>query len=479
VSRTLASIGAAIILLSLPLDLFFQQIVAYPTVWTPITSVNATVGRAVAYNPAIAAQYYQGEAFYYADNFMNANTQPFFYDRTTVPSDPRFDCPTTNCTFTPFDSMAVVSQCVELNDLLYWACQDSVGDWMTDVIVINNVYPVQKSCGWWWDAPGVGATLMTGYNVNNVTGFPAETMATRLFPLWNETYRELIDGGSLNFKDVVFPIADFIIAQTPGALEGVYKNNTPIVHECELHWVVQRIESSIFEGNLTENFTTYVEMNHQTFGDDSPWMLPVDYKPNFTLTLPDPHSSTGESTYRMDNITARRTIQLTDQMAPMSIIALTPNDTVRYKWWWITYPPQQQDVDFLLHPFVQDDLNISDYMSQIARTMTNTARSTRDSATDDFQDVDGIAWKEVVMVDIRWVWITLPAALLLFSLLFLVATVVKSTKQDAQVGVWKTSALAVLFNGLGEDVQNHVGAPKTMGYARERARDIKVKLEDE
>jgi len=74
----------------------------------------------------------------------------------------------------------------------------------------------------------------------------------------------------------------------------------------------------------------------------------------------------------------------------------------------------------------------------------------------------------------------LPAILLLFSLLFLVATVIRSTKDQDNVGIFKTSALAILFNGLGEDVAAQVGSGNNrMGYTREKARDIKVKLDDD
>jgi hypothetical protein len=44
-------VGAAIILLSLPLDLFFQQIVSYPSISVIDSSANATISRAIRYNP--------------------------------------------------------------------------------------------------------------------------------------------------------------------------------------------------------------------------------------------------------------------------------------------------------------------------------------------------------------------------------------------------------------------------------------------
>jgi len=112
-------------------------------------------------------------------------------------------------------------------------------------------------------------------------------------------------------------------------------------------------------------------------------------------------------------------------------------------------------------------------MNQILRRNILSSRHRQDVAV-------GKAFKEVVIVNIRWQWISLPAILLLFSLLFLIATVVRSSKDEENIGIFKTSALAILFNGLGDDVQAQVGSGNNrMGYTREKARDIKVKLDDD
>lgn len=50
---TLASVGAAIILLSLPLDLFFQQIIALPEVYLQDhSSERPTLARSIQYDPS-------------------------------------------------------------------------------------------------------------------------------------------------------------------------------------------------------------------------------------------------------------------------------------------------------------------------------------------------------------------------------------------------------------------------------------------
>jgi hypothetical protein len=84
-----------------------------------------------------------------------------------------------------------------------------------------------------------------------------------------------------------------------------------------------------------------------------------------------------------------------------------------------------------------------------------------------------------VLVQINWRFLSLPIILLVLSLLFLIATAVRSEKEKDKIGIFKTSALAILFNGLGDDVQAQYGGGQRMGETRARARDIKVKLEDD
>ena len=58
-------------------------------------------------------------------------------------------------------------------------------------------------------------------------------------------------------------------------------------------------------------------------------------------------------------------------------------------------------------------------------------------------------------VRVDWLWLALPATLVLLSLPFLIATIVQSSR--AKIGPWKTSALATL-KGLGNELRDELGA---------------------
>jgi len=279
------------------------------------------------------------------------------------------------------------------------------------------------------------------------------------------------------------PIVDFILASTPGGFEGTLNNNTPIVTECEVHWVVKLLNATVLSGNLVEEALETLQFESDL---DNPWD-PDDsniYAANFSMTLPDPHSVTGpNSTYGMNNVTARKVWQVWAEVAPSNLNRPAASNPVKsgdvLKFQWLDSVPQLIQVLDLDIPWAAPN-NVSEQMAEAITVTNQVIRRNIISVTHRHDVSTGQAFQQVVLVQIRWVWISLPVILLMFSLLFLIATVVRSTKANDQIGIWKTSALAILFNGLGEDVQYHVGAGNNpQGYMRAKANDIKVKLDED
>lgn len=90
--------------------------------------------------------------------------------------------------------------------------------------------------------------------------------------------------------------------------------------------------------------------------------------------------------------------------------------------------------------------------------MTNAMRSNIESIT----TVPGLAYNKKQFVLVRWEWLTFPLALLVLILGFLIATVIR-TSRDGQddMGVWKTSAMPTLIYSLPQDVQQNLKGPDT------------------
>jgi hypothetical protein len=71
--------------------------------------------------------------------------------------------------------------------------------------------------------------------------------------------------------------------------------------------------------------------------------------------------------------------------------------------------------------------------------------------------VRGRAYSQTTFIAVHWEWLSFPLALLLFSLLFLAATMIKTSKTvDSGIGMWKTSAMPTLIYSLPKDTQEAV-----------------------
>ena len=478
---SLASVGAAIILLSLPLDLFFQQIIAYPSSFRVDPFANATVSRALVYDPDAAWTWRGDDWSISEDDQVSAWLYPFWQAKGVIPG-VEFDCPTGNCTYDPFHTLAADFQCTDMSpEMFEFGCFESSAVWKTTIADGMMDVPNITACGHFLNVPDSGLQLMSGYEVlaNGSTG---EILSTRFLALSDLFTNQQYFNGSVNFKNVSNPVVDFILVSTPGGFEGARTNATPVMQECEVHWVVKELQAKVVNNVLFEEpLNTLQFENHW----DSPWNPddPNWYQAEFSMTLPDPHSFTeGKSTYGLDNITARKVWQSWGQLAPSTFVR--PNESAPYgdsfKISWLA--PSSPHLANMSEPVLPWDTpnNVSAHMADAVLAMNQVIRRNTLSQANRHDVCVGRAYKNVVFVDVRWQWITLPVALLLFALLFLAATIYRSSKDREQIGVWKSSALAILFNGLGDDVQGFVGAGnKKQGYVRRKARDIKVQLDDD
>jgi len=480
--RSLASLGAAVIILVLPLELFFQQVVLYPSVWINVDA-SPTVARTTSYSLSNPFVYMNGVEGLTQDEFFYSIVSPFFWSAPLVPQ-AEYTCPTTNCTWDPFDTLAVCSSCSEnVDQLLAFGCYESKADWFNEVTLSFNTssYPNITACGYWLNATSDSRILMTGYALDPESGLPGDALEMRMFPLVDSFTRLPYYGGSINFQNIVNPLLDFLIVGNPDNGGSVYANATPVAYECVLSWCTQTMVSSFWWGHISENVTqTFQNTTHTNY----PWLTKLDstgkpeyaYVNNITITPPELNSPNGRNegqnlTFGTSYIDAEVTIFTLDVLAPSFLTHGNATDSPMFKFDNINRP---QSRVMTTNPWLPPN-NVSEHIQNLATAMTIAIRNTQ-SSNGSFETVTGWAWDQKNHVHIRWAWIALPLTLLTAGLVFLLATVIRSSKESNEVGIWKTSALAILFNGLGEDVQRSVGPGCRMGEARAKARELTVKL---
>jgi hypothetical protein len=478
--------GALVVILSLPLDIFFQQIVTYPQGFLHASDMVGTISQALVYSVVDGLHATRNSSQQIGTSFdMIIQAEPFFHGTGSIPK-LNGDCPTNNCTWAPYNTLAVCSQCSILFKVMQWECATAPADWLSTVALSDSSYPNVTACGYWFKNEGT-STLMSGY-VMNANRSRGEALSTRLFGLTdpNPFLRQPIFGGTLQLANIHSPIVDVLVAGTPDDVTGVYANKTPTLTECALYWCVNTVQSSNYSGLYSENITNSVQL--EVSNETWPWhafgetgQAHNQYLANFSLNLPsrkqpDPH----ENTFRVENITMLTTILMMDEILPAYVTA--PNDLAdsesSLRWLnggqFYSELPQSIPMAAKDNPWLPPN-NISKHMENLAKAMSVVVRNSQASG-DKIQLAKGTVWKQDTLVQIRWAWISLPLAVLTLSLMFLVGTVVKSSREREELGIWKTSVIAVLFNGLGDEVQQSVPPNCLMGEAREKARQLKVKL---
>jgi hypothetical protein len=190
---------------------------------------------------------------------------------------------------------------------------------------------------------------------------------------------------------------------------------------------------------------------------------------NISLHPPGSDPTTGN--YGMSNETFARTQALFEEIFPSTITAA---NAVSPPWWRIriTTWGRNQLYPFKICPLLAPN-NVTEYLERLATSMTDVLRT---HSSHEF--VQGRAYSMTTFIAIHWAWLTFPLVLLLFSLLFLVATIRKTSKTvDGGVGLWKTSALPTLIYSLPKDTQEAVALQRQCKNDSDKeSNKIKIRL---
>ncbi|KAF1944983.1 hypothetical protein EJ02DRAFT_339598, partial [Clathrospora elynae] len=118
--------------------------------------------------------------------------------------------------------------------------------------------------------------------------------------------------------------------------------------------------------------------------------------------------------------------------------------------------------------------NVTHHMERIAQAMTNVIRS--DSSSNEL--ITGTTYATETYVAVHWAWLTFPLAMLLLSIIFLVATMFKTSRVAYDdIGTWKTSAMPTLMYSLPKDTHSELTSSATSkGIASGGSRKVRIRL---
>ncbi|CAN9085471.1 unnamed protein product [Alternaria alternata] len=493
--RSLAALGAILTLLLLAVDTFFQQVTDLPERWE--LDGFGEIPRVVRYEGDNGDIYEDGYPSTMEDINLRQATLKFFYyngnkpvpfgsgDRPDIP----LSCPSSRCEWDEYDTLGVCSACTDVSELLTYACLTTKLDWISSVYFNRTTQPVGSACGYWINATSEAPVLMSGFRTGTAAANSStkdEALLLRTIALSaamtsvNPLSATPFFGGSIHFKDVYLPFLDaIIVSAADGTASSVYDRQRPIAQECMLSWCVKTLKSTYASGDYEETVTkTFLNTTARqrpypwtgrsvvSLGEEAFWS---EFQGN--LSIHPPGADPRVDDYDMSNETFARTQALFDEIFPSTI---TVANTVSPPWWRIRIYAWGRNQ---LHPFTSCPWlapnNVTQYVERLATAMTNVVRTHN---SHDF--VRGRAYSQTTFIAVYWEWLTFPLALLLFSLIFLVATIMKTSRtSDGGVGVWKTSALPTLIYSLPKGTQEAIASQSRWKNGLEiESRKVKIRL---
>ena len=128
--------------------------------------------------------------------------------------------------------------------------------------------------------------------------------------------------------------------------------------------------------------------------------------------------------------------------------------------------------------------NTTDWAMRVANSMTSYVRQNLDyrvrfenigQSSYVGTDYEGLAWKTEPILHVKWGWITLSLALVLFANFYLYYTMHKTSSAGCMV--WKSHQLPLIFHGLAVDDLDTAGDLVDINSMEDQAKRLYTKLE--
>lgn len=342
-------------------------------------------------------------------------------------------CPTSNCTWPLYDTLGVCSQCADVSSELTFACRESRVDWTSNLrggFGHERGFPNATMCGYFLNAARDSPVLMSGYVADSGAIRNGEALLTRMLPLTQMFLKEPLYGnGSIHFKQLRNSLVDFLIVSAAESLASkVYRNATPVAKECFLSWCDKRITSEYGSGEYVEKVTdTFVNTMAgdwlwiaTPFGDENDNGTDIFYLQEININVDVIQGEGHLINFGLHNRTHSSIATGFTDILPSSttVVKVSAIPLLRYKTWSRNFTWNRElEFNTWLAPN-----NVSKHMERWAVALTNVLRSAPSRTM-----LQGNAFSKETFFSMRWAWLAFPFTLLLFSLVFLVCKIVKTS----------------------------------------------------
>ncbi|KAI5917302.1 hypothetical protein F4810DRAFT_716606 [Camillea tinctor] len=446
----LGSFGAVVAITALGLSPFAQQVVTYQT-RTVESPEGASVNRALNYTGALPGNT-SSTGFVPLLPLKSAVYNGLFAENGRPGASLAFACPTGNCTWAAYETLAVCASCVDLTPFIEPDCSaaNSTSSSASDA----------EDCG--WKVPQ-GASLRTRAEVFSLTAqippargaLPHSTIARLLF-MGSEAREGGANGGS---------------------------TVQPWAKQCTFSACVQTLSSRVSAGALTEAVqreavnTSVVDISDAsadrdvyTFGADAaapPYVLSIEamlaMRGWFSALFARGGAVRSSAAFNRTITASPSAVVVNLTVGIASGTTFFDSDVVTAFYW--NYYEYAGGIDMLVR--------------DVATSVTVAFRGFLGAVP-----VAGSALAAQPYVHVRWGFAALPIVVVLAAAAFLGGAVWSSRRAGART--WKSSALAVLFHGLDDEMRERVLRGKGewkrgdvgLGELKRRAQGVKVQLDE-
>ncbi|MCJ1438974.1 hypothetical protein MMC27_008364 [Xylographa pallens] len=471
-------IGALTTLLAMAFDPFIQQLVQFETRLVYDADPKTKIVRAQRYskgNEVFSSRPFPSENITVnADfSFQSAVLYGLVEPIKSVVQQTLFTCPSGNCSWDKFKSLAVCSACKNVSQILIKA-----SGWrgvLFDYLEADNAAAIA--------GPMTEYSLPNGLYIDNLNGFqygyggqsntpenvviPGVVLMTT-FGTGNASLTNTFQDNNL----LIWAASMLRIRPNSSNSSAAWPDLPVEATECALYFCVNQYESNVTDGILQETVTS---MTNATRSLDS-WQWYDDSD----ITL-NPSQATSLEFSNPWSVVSRTDLMLGDSFnmsqnavdsissyfqtfLSTNLASLIGNDSING---YMLNDSQLQFTPSAVQPlYASADLNATFYA--LAASMSNAIRA----GSDDGLVVTGMSATSVTFYSIQWPWIILPCVVILAGLIHLVGTVLKG--KAAGVGIWKSSPLAILSRGSSVPEEFH--NLKAVSAMNERAKREIVQL---
>ncbi|KAJ5599273.1 hypothetical protein N7450_000340 [Penicillium hetheringtonii] len=333
------------------------------------------------------------------------------------------ECPTGNCTFPKYQSLGFCSKCMNITDSLKISSPSSSSS--------NSMMSMGQSI----------------YKLPN--GFELSTSMSMSYLINSTAYRPLVKLDT----DEMATITNFTAITAQQGYGGAVSAT-----ECALYFCVKTYETSVREGKFTET-----EIGRATTSNSST----ADVLSNFVVT-PDTcyYNGSRYENPRKKGEDCQFSVNAFSRLAMAN--SIQPLLKGKASLFVSNRPDYTSDTIKALYGTYGNYTEMNNVFQSLASSLTTHARSKVCGSP-----VNGTAWTDQSYVHVRWIWLALPAAVVVLSLVFLVVTIIHTRNQY----IWKSSPLALLFSDLQIDAANTLRPDPTLKGMEDTSRNMQVWLE--